>query len=165
MSNHEILKLITNNNKLITTLYYRLRNSEDQSVSGTILYEITPPQNNLSFGSIMTLTNKDFQSIPNTLISYFGYRIVPSGTVQEVQGNFTESFNIQDKDNDRFQATATYLDDGQTTTTEIEQLSFVVVGGIGKYHKAKTAIIFYDNEGTKFGDGSNKFLRKIEIYS
>ena len=162
-----IVLLFKYNNKdknLLATLYYRLENSEGQSVREAIDYTVTP-NTDYTGASISSLTNKDFQPIENTLISFFGYRIKPTEPVTEVEPTYTESFNIKDEDNERFQATATYFDDGSTFATTVDSITYVVTGGNGKYTNAKTATIFFDNNGTKYGDGSIKFLRKMEIYS
>lgn len=78
---------------------------------------------------------------------------------------FTITTNIIDVNNERFQPSATYFDDGSTFETTVNSITYVINGGNGKYSNAKTITIFYDNDRTKFGDGSIKFLRKIEIYS
>lgn len=153
-----------NNNKLITTLYYKLENSQGQDVTERITYTVTPSQD-FTGATIISLTNKDFIPIEDTLLSFFGYRIKPLEPVIEVEPTYTETFNVKDQDNDRFQATATYFDDGGTFATTVESITYVVTGGNGKYANAKNATIFFDNDGTKYGDGSIKFLRKIEIYS
>ena len=58
-----------------------------------------------------------------------------------------------------------YSDEGTSEETTLPFIAFQVTGGTGKYayNIQTTMIIEYDNDGTIFGDGSRKFIRRLRL--
>lgn len=150
---------------LMIVLYYLLKKKKCKIA--TLRYKLSENDNKIDFqltntdltnpiGLNVALTDEKFDPISKTIVSFFSFRIEPSVECPEVKDAITESFNILDQDNDRLEATSTYFDSGSLFQTSVPEVTYVVTGANGKYAKAKTATIFFDND---------KGTRVIKIYS
>lgn len=110
------------------------------------------------------LTDKNLNILPDQAqIVWDGQRIPasPDGTLfatyKEVGNIITPDGNIS--------FNQIYPDEGSNQETTVPFIAFQVTGGTGKYadNDQTTMLIEYDNDGTIFGDGSRKFIRRLRL--
>ena len=127
--------------------------------------------NKFLYHSISTtpLTNEIFEYLPDQAqILWDGQRVseTPDGTLL---ATYKEDGNIITNEGS-VSFSQIYPDGGSGETTTVPRVIFGVTGATGKYchcvgdHVQQlTMIVDYDNEGTTFGDGSRKFLRRLRL--
>ena len=125
------------NTILIDTLYYTINNIEQLNFTYT---------QTTAYSGITTthMTDSNYSIDTNTLITFVGYRIVPSIGSQIIQKIYNETITLQNE-NGMLIATSTYYDEGDTFKTMIDEQSYMVQNGTDKYAYAKKITIVFDN--------------------
>jgi len=140
------------NQKLQNVLYYTTNNTEQV---GFIPYT----QNNRYSGITITrMTDSSFNLLNNYLITFVGYRIPAGSNLLTAQYNETVTINTPVGN---IVAAATYSDSGTEFISTIDFQRYLVLNGDGIYVNSSHIIIYFDNDGSKFGVAHS---RKIEIY-
>jgi hypothetical protein len=139
------------NTILIDTLYYTINNIEQLNFTytQTSSYSGIPPYSGIT---TTHMTNSDYETDANTLITFVGYRI---GGPQITQKIYNETITLQNE-NGMLTATATYNDEGNTFQTTVSSQSYMVQNGTDKYAYAKTITITFDNSLNR---------REVKIFS
>ena len=113
--------------------------------------------------STQPLTNDKFEYLPDSVILWDGARVdgSPDGTLPPM---YKEDANLTLPDG-TIHISQIYPDGGSTEETTTPRVVFNVTGATGKYTGTNncTMIIEYDNDGTIFGDGSRKYLRRLRL--
>lgn len=127
--------------------------------------------NNFLYHSASTtpLANDKFEYLPDQAqILWDGLR-VPETEDGTLLATYKEDGHIITNDGS-VSFSQIYPDEGSGETTTVPRVVFAVTGATGEYchcvgdHVQQlTMIIDYDNEGTTFGDGSRKFLRRLRL--
>lgn len=143
-------------------LYYTLKTAEGDPFVDTIDFLVKDPTNEYHGMTVTSLTNEAFVPVENTSVVFIGYRVSPTNTGNFVKKIYQEEFTITDADDDEFRAAKVYQDEDDGFETSVPSVTFNIVYASGKYKGRTTATIFFDNEGTSFGNGQ-LFARRIEL--
>lgn len=144
------------------TLYYTLRTAEGDSFADNLNFTVDEPSKRFRGMTITSLTNHTFVPIDNTSVVFIGYRVPNTNTGNFVRKIYSEQFTITDVDDDEFCAAKVYKDEASEFETTVPSVKYNIVYASGKYQGLTFATIFFDNQGTSFGNGQ-PFARRIEL--
>ena len=122
--------------------------------------------NNFSYSGVdaIPLTDENYEYLPdNSQIVWEGVR-TPATADGTLLPTFKEDGNLLLPDGS-IHISQIYPDGGSDSVTNIPYLVFMVNGTKGAYsgHGELVMMIEYDNDGTVFGDGSRKKLRRLRL--
>jgi hypothetical protein len=144
-------------------LYYKLQTlSGDDYVPfvDTLDFEVQDPSGEYNGITTTSLTTALWSPIENTSVMFVGHRIVPTITGAFTGKPYDERFTITDTDDHEISCAKVYQDEGSEFETTLPSVKYNVIYASGKYVGRKTATIFFDNDGTGFGNGQ-KFARRV----
>lgn len=144
------------------TLYYKLKTSDGQYFFDVLNYQVTPHTSEFNGILVTPLTDNSWNPISNTTIVFFEHRVPTPNTSEWIDNPMIEKFIIKDNDTDMVSALSVYQDSGSGAETTITEAKYTIESATGKYKGQTTATIFFDNDGTNFGNGQ-LFARRIEL--
>lgn len=114
--------------------------------------------------SSQPLTNDKFEYLPNSVIMWDGARLDGSVDGVTMPAMYKEDGNLTLPDG-TIHVSQIYPDSGSGYETSVPRVVFNVTGATGKYTGTNNCamVIEYDNDGTIFGDGSRKYLRRLRL--
>jgi len=136
---YSILRTLKKPTVLTDILYYTVNTTEQLSFIYTI--------GNSPYSGITTthMTNSNYEIDTSTLITFVGYRIVPTNVSSKITDpQYNETITIQNN-NGILSAVATYSDTGNSFVTQKVSQTYMVLNGTDKYAYAKTITIYFDN--------------------
>ena len=114
--------------------------------------------------SAQPLTNDKFEYLPDSVILWDGARLDGSLDGVTMPAMYKEDGNLTLPDG-AVHITQIYPDAGSGYETSVPRVVFNVTSATGAYDgfPLLNMIIEYDNDGTIFGDGSRKYLRRLRL--
>lgn len=136
-------------------------------VNDEIKYTYPQEKKNYKGFAMLQLTDKDFNSLSNTVILYDGTRISPSNKYSGITSNMYHeiiTIKLLDLKNATIEAQSLYRDDGTTFLSTTPQEYFSVTSSSTIFKCVTDILIIYDNDGNQSWNTKKKpFVRKIYL--
>lgn len=158
----KIIKICPSRPLPIIKLYYKLETTDGDPFIDTLDFQVTDPNAEYNGITITALTNASFTPILNTSVVFVGHRVPNTITGAFTKKIYDERFTVTDEANDEFSAAKVYGDQGAEFETTVPFVKYNIIYATGKYVGRKNATLFFDNDGTVFGNGQT-FARRIEL--
>lgn len=120
----------------IATLYYKLGGEAELEY----VYAFDP-ELGLSYSSFNPETNNEGVNLPGSSGFFYNGNLLTDTDSVKIQENFT--YKVDEAN--QFSAIGQYTESNLTPATQTRENTFAVTGGIGKFAKARKAVIEYDN--------------------